>query len=89
VRVYPPVPVPTVDVEGELTGKAVLNNAARFIHSNIIEITSSNINTFINEAPSVPKVFLFTDKKGMPLVFKGLSVAFENKLFFGIIRNEE
>lgn len=89
VRIYPPLPIPTIDVEGELTGKSVFNSAAKFLHSNVIEITNTNINTFINESPSVPKVLLFTDKKGTPIIFKGLSVSFENKLFFGIVRKED
>jgi len=55
----------------------------------VIEITSANINTFINDSPSVPKAFLFTDKKGVPMIYKGLSVSFENKLFFGIIRSDD
>jgi hypothetical protein len=38
----------------------------------------------------VPKAILFTDKPtGVPLIFKALSVAFENKLFFGIIRSSD
>lgn len=52
-------------------------------------MNSENLNTFVNESPSVPKVFLFTDKKGIPLIYKGLSIAFENKLFFGIVRSSE
>lgn len=87
-RFYPPQPVPSVDYEGELDTKKILNFGARYLHSNIIEITPSNIDTFINDSPSVPKVFLFTDKKGLATIYKGLSVAFENKLFFGIIRSE-
>jgi hypothetical protein len=46
------------------------------LHSNIIEITASNVQTFLGENPSVPKILLFTDKKGVPSVYKGLSVAF-------------
>jgi hypothetical protein len=42
----------------------------------VIEITNSNIKTFLAENPSVPKVLLFSDKKGIPMVYKGLSVSF-------------
>jgi len=45
-------------------------------------VTSENADKFVSESPAVPKVFLFTDKKGIPLIYKGLSIAFENKLFF-------
>lgn len=69
--------------------KQLLNFAARYLQSNVIEITPANLDTFINDSPSVPKVLLFTDKKGIPTIYKGLSVAFEKKLFFGIVRSEE
>lgn len=55
----------------------------------MIEITSANINTFTAESPSVPKILLFTDKKGVPMLYKGLSVAFEKKLNFGIVRDSD
>lgn len=55
----------------------------------MIEITNANIHTFIGENPSVPKIFLFTDKKGTPMIYKGLSVAFEKKLNFGIVRSSD
>jgi hypothetical protein len=83
------VPVPPFDYEGELKGPELLKVAARYLHSNVNEITSANANSFISESPSVPKVLLFTDKKGVPLIFKGLSVAFEKKLFFGLVRHDD
>ena len=43
----------------------------------------------MNESPSVPKVLLFTDKSKIPLIFRALSIAFEKKLFFGIVRSSE
>lgn len=56
----------------------------------MIEITNANVNTFLAESPSVPKVLLFTDKpKGVPMLYKGLSVAFEKKLNFGIVRSTD
>lgn len=69
--------MPVVNFKEELTIANLQKVAAKYLHSNSIEITSSNINTFINENPSVPKVLLFTDKpKGTPMIYKGLSVAF-------------
>lgn len=59
------------------------------MHNNAIEITSANINTWVNESPSVPKVLLFTETKGTPMIYKGLSVEFEKKLFFGVVRKAE
>lgn len=34
-------------------------------------------------------MLLFTDKKGTPMLYKGLSVAFEKKLNFGIVRSSD
>ncbi|CAD8206853.1 unnamed protein product [Paramecium octaurelia] len=88
-RVYPPYPVPAIDFEGPLEIDGILKLATKYIHNNVIEITEANINTFINENPTVPKVLLFSEKKGFPLVYKGLSVEFEKKLSFGIVRASE
>lgn len=63
--------------------------ASKYLHSNVIEITNANAHTFLAEHPSVPKVLLFTDKKGTPMIYKGLSVAFEKKLNFGIVRSSD
>lgn len=73
----------------DLTIERIQKSAAKYLHSNVIEITNANINTFTAENPSVPKVLLFTDKKGVPMLYKGLSVAFEKKLNFGIVRDSD
>jgi len=83
------MPIPVIDYEGELDTKKILAAASSYLQSNVIEISSANINTFISEHPSVPKALLFTDKKGIPMVWKGLSIAFEKKLFFGIVRSDD
>ncbi|KAM3138678.1 hypothetical protein pb186bvf_009242 [Paramecium bursaria] len=88
-KIYPPYPIPAVDYDGPLNTQEILKFASKYLHNNVIEITESNIQTFITENPSVPKVLLFHEKKGTPLVYKGLSVEFEKKLTFGIIRKEE
>ena len=82
--------MPTTVITEDFTVEKLQKTAARYLHSNVIEITNSNINTFIAESPSVPKVLLFTDKeKGVPMLYKGLSVAFEKKLNFGIVRSSD
>lgn len=47
IRVYPPQPIPAYDVEGELNSKTVMKSASRYVQSNIIEVSSANIDTFI------------------------------------------
>lgn len=83
------MPQPAMDYEGQLEGKKLAGWATRFIMSNVIQVSTQNVHTFINDSPSVPKVLLFTDKKNIPIMFKALSVAFENKLFFGIVKAED
>lgn len=68
--------------------EGILKLAAKYIHNNIVEVNEANINTFVSENPSVPKVLLFTEKKGFPLVYKGLSVEFEKKISVGIVRSD-
>jgi hypothetical protein len=59
------------------------------VNTNILEVNEANINTFVQENPSVPKALLFTEKKGFPLIYKGLSIEFEKKIAFGIVRSSE
>ena len=51
--------------------------AGRFITSRVVEITQNNLETFLEDNPGKPKVLLFTDKKGTPLVYKALSAHFD------------
>ena len=69
--------MPLSTLTDNLTPERIQKAAARYLHSNVIEITNANLKTFNAENPSVPKVLLFTDKeKGTPMLYKGLSVAF-------------
>ena len=78
VRIYPPQPIPAFDYEGELSIPKLINQGNTFLQSNVAEINETNINTFIGENPSVPKVLLFTKKEtGLPLMYKGLSLNFD------------
>jgi len=63
--------------------------AARFVGSRVIEVTQNNYDTFINDNPGKPKVILFSDKKGIPLILKALSSHFDKTLIFGLIRDSE
>jgi len=90
LRVYPPFPAPTQDYEEDTLDTEKLKKlAARFVTSRVVEITANNIETFINDNPGKPKVLLFTDKKGTPVVFKALSANFDKTLLFGLVRDSE
>mmetsp|Transcript_27254 Transcript_27254/g.26300 ORF Transcript_27254/g.26300 Transcript_27254/m.26300 type:complete len:254 (-) Transcript_27254:42-803(-) len=43
----------------------------------------------MNENPGTPKVLLFTDKKGVPIIYKALSSHFDKTLQFGLVRDSE
>jgi len=89
IKLYAPIPIPPTKYPGELKTDDLIKWASKYLHSNVIEITNANVATFLAEHPSVPKVLLFTDKKGVPIIYKGLSVSFEKKLNFGIVRNTD
>lgn len=89
IKIYPPFPAPIGLYEGEITSKALSAYVAKFIPSNVIELSNENFQTFLDDKPSVPKVLLFTEKTGIPTLYKALSVAFESKMFFGIVRQED
>lgn len=63
--------------------------ASKFINSRVIEINQNNYDTFVNDNIGKPKVFLFSDKKGTPSIYKALSSHFDKTLLFGLIRSEE
>jgi len=89
-RVYPPYPMPTQDLEGaNLDTDKLKKIAYRYITNRAIEITSANHETFTKDNVGIPKMLLFTEKKGVPIVYKALSSYFEKTLEFGIIRKEE
>jgi len=59
------------------------------VGSRVVEVNQNNYDTFINDNPGKPKVLLFSDKKGTPLIFKALSSHFDKTLIFGLIRDTE
>jgi hypothetical protein len=89
-RVYPAFPAPTVDYEEPVVDFDKLKKlASRYVTSRVVEITANNHETFLNDHPDKPKILLFTDKKGIPVIFKGLSSHFDKTLIFGLVRNSE
>jgi hypothetical protein len=52
-------------------------------------LNNNNIDGFVSERINLPKCFLFTEKKGNPLIMKALSVAFDKKIDFGVVRSSE
>ena len=51
--------------------------AYKYLESNYITITNANLDSFINEKPTVPKALFFIDGKEVPHIVKSLSLNFE------------
>ena len=88
-KIFPPNPIPAQELKEEFTPEGLKKAAARFIEPNVVTITSANHDTFIQDSPGKAKVILFTNKKGIPLIYKALSANFKETLFFGIVREDE
>jgi thioredoxin-like negative regulator of GroEL len=77
IKLYPPFPAPITTYEGEITAKDISAFASRYINGNVVELGNDNYKAWLDDKPSVPKVVLFTEKKGIPTIFKALSVSFQ------------
>lgn len=63
--------------------------AYKYIGSRVIEITANNAETYKSDNPGKPKMLLFTDKKGTPIVYRALSTHFDKTLEFGLVKHTE
>merc|ERR1712166_1513479 len=63
--------------------------AYRFIGNNSVEITQNNFDTYKDDRVGTPKMLLFTEKKGTPIVYRALSTYFAKTLDFGIVRKND
>lgn len=82
-RVYPEMPIPVldyVDTENELDTDKLRKMAYKWVGNRVIEITSNNHDTFKNDNPGKPKMLLFSEKKGTPIVYRALSTYFDVSL---------
>jgi hypothetical protein len=90
VRIYPPFPVPVYDHEGDLSSKDIVAQAGKYVPGQRVkEINATTHSRFVDDNPSVPKVLLFTEKKGVPLIYRALSIALDKKIFLGVVRSSE
>ena len=89
VKVYPVLPGPVYEYEGERTGKALLAHIAAYIPGKVAEVTRDTEALFKETKPGVPKVMLFTEKAGVPTIYKALSAVLGDTLDFGIVRSDQ
>ena len=77
VKVYPPLPSPVWTYEGKLETSSMVSYMGKFIGNKVKELNMNNFDDFVTSNVNLPKTILFTDKKGTPLIFRALSVAFD------------
>jgi hypothetical protein len=101
-KVYPPLPAPAFIYEvilniyklinykkGKIETNAITSALGRYVGSKVVEVNNNNVDQFISDKHNIPKCLLFTEKQGNPLIYKALSVAFDKKIDFGIVRATE
>ena len=89
VKVYPPLPGPVHEYEGEKTAKGLLAHMAVYLGAKVTEVTMDSEAGFRSAKPGVPKVLLFTEKAGIPTIYKALSTVLGDTLDFGIVRSDQ
>jgi len=89
IKVYPSLPAPVFNYDGKIEVANIVSYLGSFMNSKVQELNNNNIDNFIGSNVNLPKTILFTDKKGIPLVFKALSVTFDKKIEFGIVRSDD
>lgn len=87
--IYPSLPAPIMAYEGKIEASAMVSYLGKFMGNKALELNNNNFESFLSGNPNLPKSILFTDKKGIPLIFKALSVNFDKKIEFGVVRKED
>jgi len=64
-------------VENTVDTDKLKKMAYKFIGNRVIDITENNFETFKSDNPGKPKLLLFSNKKGTPIVFRALSTYFD------------
>eukprot|EP00743_Colponemidia_sp_Colp-15_P000346 GILK01000398.1.p1 GENE.GILK01000398.1~~GILK01000398.1.p1 ORF type:complete len:414 (-),score=76.69 GILK01000398.1:208-1449(-) len=89
ILIIPPNPIPIQKYENQLTAKDLAATAVRFVPSQVAKVTSDSVDTFLTTKQNMPKVLLFTNKKQTPLLLKGLSNFFKDRMHFGQVADTE
>ena len=87
LKLYPPNPSPTQDFELEL--KRSIGAAISHMNYQVTEVNEESAPQYLSADVSLPKALLFTDKPGLPLMYRALSSTFKNKIRFGIVRKDQ
>lgn len=89
LKIYPPLPGPIYEYEGERTMKGFISRLANYLSPKVSEVTTESIKAFLEGKTGTPKVLLFTEKSGTPTIFRALSNVLSETLDFGVVRNDQ
>jgi hypothetical protein len=91
VQIYPLNPMPTFKYEGKLEAKALSGKMSKFLLDQSVKITKENVDAFATGDATKPKVFLFSNKKAPPSIWKALSseTVFRRSVKFGFVHEDE
>merc|ERR1712217_236420 len=83
--------MPAFKFDGKLETKAVAGKVSKLIPDFSTKVTKENADTWVTTDPSKPKVILFSDKKGVPTIWKALSseTVFRRTVKFGVVSKED
>jgi hypothetical protein len=82
IKVYPPLPAPIMNYEGKIETLSLVSYMGKFVGNKVQELNNNNIDSFLTSDVNLPKCLLFTEKNGVPLIFKSLSVTFDVRINF-------
>lgn len=89
LKIYPPLPGPIYEYEGERTAKSIISKLANYLSPQVSDVTAESIKAFLEAKNGTPKVLLFTEKSGTPTIYKALSNVLSETLDFGIVRKDQ
>ena len=89
LKVYPPLPAPTHEYEAEVSAKRMISYLAGYFSGKVEEVREIDLKHFLDKKTGTPKVLLFTEKTGIPTIYKALSNTLGDTLDFGIVRNDQ
>lgn len=91
VQIYPVNPIPPYKYEGKMETKSLVGRISKNIPDNSVVVTKDNVDSFTTTDPTKPKVVLFTNKKGVPTIWKALSseTVFRRTVKFGVVQESE
>ncbi|CBZ52290.1 hypothetical protein NCLIV_020770 [Neospora caninum Liverpool] len=74
-----------IDYRGERTAAAMVRFLSENLPSTVVVLTDESAETWFSTDPQIPKVVLFTDKRGTPPLFKYLSYQMRSQVAMGVV----